>query len=106
MRHQQDFKDLREFVDKMNSSNSTTYKVEILTEYRDHPFIKRVLQYTYHPYFNFNVSSQNLKKREDLIAELGHDDLFNLLDTLNQMKFHLCCQKKLMQDLFGVVMKQ
>lgn len=86
MRHQQDFKDLREFVDMMNSSNSTIYKVEVLTQYRAHPFIRQVLFYTYHPYFNFNVSSQNLKKRQDLIAELGHEDFFNLLDNLNSRK--------------------
>jgi hypothetical protein len=80
-----DFKELREFVDLMNSSNSTNHKINILTQYQYHPFIKRVLFYTYHPYWNFGLTSTNLKKRSDLIAPSEiYDDLFYLLDDLNE----------------------
>jgi DNA ligase-1 len=81
-----DFQELKAFVEAMNSSNSTNHKVEVLTKYQGHPFIKMVLYYTYHPLFNFGVSSDNLKKRQDLIAphETAYDNLFNLLDDLNQ----------------------
>jgi DNA ligase-1 len=85
MHHTQDFKELREFVNEMNSSNSTNHKVDILTKYQYHPFIKRILFYTYHPYWNFGVTSDNLKKREDLIAPMEvYDDFFMMLDDFNK----------------------
>jgi DNA ligase-1 len=85
MHHTQDFKELREFVNEMNSSNSTNHKVDILTKYQYHPFIKRILFYTYHPYWNFGVTSANLKKREDLIAPMEvYDDFFMMLDDFNK----------------------
>jgi DNA ligase-1 len=86
MQHLTDFQELRAFVEEMNSSNSTNHKVEVLTKYQGHPFIKMVLYYTYHPLFNFGVGSDNLKKRKDLIAPLGteYDNLFSLLDDLNE----------------------
>jgi DNA ligase-1 len=69
----------------MNSSNSTNHKVDILTKYQYHPFIKRILFYTYHPYWNFGVTSDNLKKREDLIAPMEvYDDFFMMLDDFNK----------------------
>jgi DNA ligase-1 len=88
MQQSESFKDLREFVNAMNSSNSTNHKVDVLTGYRDNQFIKKTLLYTYHPYFNFGVTSANLKKREYLIApqEVGYSDLFALLDDLNERK--------------------
>lgn len=80
-----DFKELREFVNEMNSSNSTNHKVEVLTKYQYHPFIKRILFYTYHPYWNFGLTSTNLKKRSDLISPVEvYDDLFLMLDDFNE----------------------
>lgn len=85
MLHTQDFRELREFVNEMNSSNSTNHKVDVLTKYQYHPFIKRILLYTYHPYWNFGVTSANLKKRADLIAPTGiYDDFFMMLDDFNE----------------------
>lgn len=85
MQDPNNFCELRQFMDEMNSSNSTNHKVDILTKYRDSEFIKRVLFYTYNLYFNFGVTSANLKKREDLISPEGtsHADLFSLLDDLS-----------------------
>ena len=85
MQHQEDFKELREFVNEMNSSNSTNHKVEVLTKYKYHDFVKKILFYTYHPYWNFGVTSANLKKRSDLIAPAEvYDDLFLMLDDFNE----------------------
>jgi DNA ligase-1 len=85
MLHTEDFRELRRFVNEMNSSNSTNHKVDVLTKYQYHPFIKRVLFYTYHPYWNFGLTSANLKKREDLIAPREvYDDLFTMLDDFNE----------------------
>lgn len=85
MLHTEDFKELREFVNEMNSSNSTNHKIDVLTKYQYHDFIKRILFYTYHPYWNFGVTSSNLKKRQDLIAPAEvYDDLFVMLDDFNE----------------------
>jgi ATP-dependent DNA ligase len=85
MLHTEDFRELRKFVNEMNSSNSTNHKVDVLTKYQYHPFIKRILFYTYHPYWNFGLASANLKKREDLIAPSEvYDDLFLMLDDFNE----------------------
>lgn len=85
MRHTEDFRELRKFVNEMNSSNSTNHKVDVLTKYQYHPFIKKILFYTYHPYWNFGVTSANLKKRADLVASTEvYDDLFLMLDDFNE----------------------
>ena len=85
MLHTEDFRELREFVNEMNSSNSTNHKVEVLTKYQYHPFIKRILFYTYHPYWNFGLTSSNLKKRKDLISPSEvYDDLFLMLNDFNE----------------------
>lgn len=80
-----DFQSLRLFVEEMNSSNSTNHKIEVLTKYKDNSFILKVLQYTYHPYKQYGVTSANLKKRSDLVAPTDvYDDLFYLLDDLDE----------------------
>jgi DNA ligase-1 len=84
MQHKEDFETLRSFVNEMNASNSTNHKVDVLTKYQHEPFIKQALLYTYHPYWNFGVTSANLKKRQDLVSPTdAYSDLFHLLDDLN-----------------------
>ena len=84
MIHGDDFKELREFVDKMNSSNSTNHKAQVLKDYQYHDFVKKTIFYVYHPYWNFGVTPDNLKKRSDLVATdtEKYCDLFELLDDL------------------------
>ena len=78
------FTQLRNFVDEINSSNSTNHKVEVLKKYADSEFIRKVLQYTYHPYKQYGVTSANLKKRTDLVGPVDTcADLFTLLDDLD-----------------------
>jgi DNA ligase 1 len=96
MKNLENFKKLRQFVEEMNSSNSTNHKVETLTNHLDDPFIQKVLHYTYNPYFNFGVSATNLKKRSDLVASTSeYSDLFELLDTLISRKItgHLAIER-------------
>lgn len=79
-----EFNRLREFINEMNSSNSTNHKIEILRKYSKDEFILLSLQYTYHPYKQFGVTSANLKKRQDLIASVEvYDNFFYLLDDLS-----------------------
>lgn len=79
---------LSDFINEMNSSNSTNHKVEILKKYSGDDFIKKVLLYTYHPYKQYFVTSANLKKRKDITSTntLETKDLFYLLDALDSRK--------------------
>jgi DNA ligase-1 len=44
-------------------------------------FAKKILLYTYHPLWQYNVTSDNLKKKSSLRGQ-KYNDLFNLLDDL------------------------
>jgi DNA ligase-1 len=96
MQNLEDFNRLRLFIDEMNSSNSTNHKVEILKKHQGDSFIQRILYYTYNPYFNFGVTSANLKKRSDLISQTSdYLDFFDLLDDLIARKItgHLAIER-------------
>lgn len=81
------FETLLAFIGEMNASNSTNHKIEILKKYSDDEFIFKVLQYTYHPYKQYGVTSANLKKRSEILAPREvYDNLFYLLDDLNERK--------------------
>jgi DNA ligase-1 len=78
---------LREFCDEVNKNNSTNKKKEVLKKYED---LKQIFYYTYHPLYQFNVTSETLKKRKDLMIsdflEEGYVDIFTLLDDLRLRK--------------------
>jgi DNA ligase-1 len=81
----QDLKRLELFLTEINLSNSTNHKIQVLEKYANDEFIKKVLYYTYNPYFNYGVTSANLSKRTDLIAPSSvYDNLFYLLADLNE----------------------
>ena len=46
-------------------------------------FIVKVLEYTYNPYKQYNVTSKTIKKNPDL-HRIGYVDLFYLLDALSK----------------------
>ena len=76
MHHTKDFQDLRLFVDEMNSSNSTNHKIDVLNKYHNNEFIKKVLQFTYHPYLNLESRRQTLRKEPILLLILGGPTYF------------------------------
>ena len=81
------FETLLAFIGEMNASNSTNHKIEILKKYSGDEFVFKVLQYTYHPYKQYGVTSANLKKRSEILAPSEvYDNLFYLLDDLNERK--------------------
>jgi DNA ligase-1 len=80
---QDDFTSLEEFITEMNSSNSTNHKVEVLGRFSSNPFVVRVLQYTYYPYKQFNMTSATLRKWERPSEDCEYLDLFSLLDALD-----------------------
>lgn len=74
-------KDLQELVNELNTTNKTNDKIEILKKY---PQCKQLLMYTYNPFYQFNVTSANLKKRKDL-----NDSIFTgetIVDVLDSLR--------------------
>ena len=77
----------QEFVDKSNSTNSNTDKLNVIKEYSNQPDVLKTLQYTYDTFKQYYVTSKNCKKRSDLVLPFGpYKDIFSLLDALNSRK--------------------
>ena len=72
--------DLQIFVEQMQATSSSLDKVEILKNLDgfSEGFIIKVLEYTYNPYKQYNVTSKTIKKNPDL-HRIGYVDLFYLL---------------------------
>ena len=79
-----EFTKLRGFIEEMKATSSTNAKKEILLKY-DSAFLRRVFEYTYSPFKQYHVTSDNLKKRVDLSFD-NYDDLFSMLDDLNERR--------------------
>ena len=77
-----DFTNLRNFIEEMKATSSTNAKKEILQKY-DSPFLRKIFEYTYSPFKQYYVTSDNLKKRSDLSFDNYGDQFFQLLDDLN-----------------------
>ena len=78
-------KELRQFVDKMQATSSSLDKVEILKQQPE--FIKRILEYTYNPYKQYNVTSKTCKKNAGLFKYNSYNNIFELLDDLTNRKY-------------------
>jgi DNA ligase-1 len=74
--------ELHIFVEQMQATSSSLDKVEILkTQSR---FIAKVLNYTYDPYKQYNLTAKTLIKNKDIPGKDGYYDLFYLLDALTK----------------------
>lgn len=80
----ENFKAVAQFIDEMKATSSTNDKKAILKKY-DSAFLRKLFEYTYSPFKQYYVTSNNLKKRNDLIID-EYTDLFTLLDDLNDRK--------------------
>jgi DNA ligase-1 len=74
-------------VRDLRATSSTIDKQGIIEDYCNHNseaanFTKKILLYTYHPLWQYNVTSDNLKKKFSLKGKT-HDTIFKLLDALN-----------------------
>jgi DNA ligase-1 len=74
---------IKAFVEQSNSSNSNLDKLKVLEQFKDDLEVTRMLKYVYSPFKQYYVTSKNLKKRSDLMNSHTDNDLFNLLDRLN-----------------------
>ena len=77
--------ELQIFVEQMQATSSSLNKVEILKDQLiTTRFIAKVLNYTYDPYKQYNLTAKTLIKNKDRVAKYGYYDLFYLLDALNK----------------------
>ena len=81
--------ELQEFINEMRSTSSATDKIAIIT--RSSTFIHNVLEATYNPYKQYNVTSKTCKKNNDLLDKTVFDfmdgDIFKLLNSLTRREF-------------------
>jgi len=82
----QSFEHLYCFVRDLRATSSTLDKVNIIKDYAAHNnegayFIKKLLLYTYHPLWQYNVTSDNLKKKSHLRGHV-YESIFDLLNAL------------------------
>lgn len=74
------FEKLQKLVDGLKETNSNNEKKEILAKY---PECKDILFYTYHPLYQYNVTSKNCKKLNNIGGDHTEvDNIFQLLDYL------------------------
>ena len=73
--------ELHIFVEQMQATSSSLEKVEILK--KQSGFIQGVLNYTYDPYKQYNLTAKTLIKNKDILGKYGYYDLFYLLDALS-----------------------
>ena len=74
-------------VRDLRATSSTIDKQGIIEDYCNinntgASFTKKILLYTYHPLWQYNVTSDNLKKKNQLKAKNSYKNFFDLLDDL------------------------
>ena len=82
-------KELKTFIEDMRGTSSATDKIAIIT--RSSAFIHKVLEATYNPYKQYNVTGKTCKKNNDLLDKTVFDfmdgDIFKLLNSLTRREF-------------------
>lgn len=81
-----EFNRLRQMVDELNSSNSVNDKKAVLLKYKDDEVIKRILFYTYNPFYQYYLTAATLENyyNDDLGTLYEFTDLFEMLDALRK----------------------
>ena len=85
-----DFNYVWYMVRDLRATSSTIDKQGIIEDYCNHnseaaSFAKKILLYTYHPLWQYNVTSDNLKKKNSLKGK-SYKNFFGLLDDLKSRK--------------------
>ena len=85
-----DFDYIWNMVRDLRATSSTIDKQGIIEDYCGHnseaaSFAKKILLYTYHPLWQYNVTSDNLKKKS-LLRGKQYKSFFSLLDDLKSRK--------------------
>ena len=74
---------LQDLVNRLNATNSSNDKLDVLKLYSDDTDIQKILLYVYSPYKQYGVTSANCKKNGELVNEHYLGDLECLLDNLH-----------------------
>lgn len=90
---------LNEMVLKMNTTNSSTEKKEILKGYSE---IKELLQIIYSPYKQFHVTSANLQKHPELIEVV---EGLRIIDLLNRLSFQEISGHQAIAEVNGFIQR-
>jgi DNA ligase-1 len=85
------FKELSSMVDELQSTPHKNKKLEILANYAD---LQVFLKYTYHPYYQYHVTSKHLNKfaktyeasKDNVTLPINEDGFFELLNELKSRK--------------------
>jgi DNA ligase-1 len=85
-----DFNYVWYMVRDLRATSSTIDKQGIIEDYCNHnseaaSFAKKILLYTYHPLWQYNITSDNLKKKNSLRGK-SYKNFFGLLDDLKSRK--------------------
>jgi DNA ligase 1 len=75
--------ELNKFIEEMRATSSALDKVDIIK--RSSPFIHKVLEYTYNPYKQYNVTSKTCIKNKTKIKKDYFGDDVDLFETLDQL---------------------
>jgi len=87
-----DFNYVMGMVRDLRATSSTIDKQTIIEDYCNQKtvsaqFAKSILLYTYHPLWQYNITSDNLKKKNHLVARKNeYKNFFDLLDALKSRK--------------------
>ena len=73
--------EINKFIGDMRATSSSTEKIQIIKD--SSSYIHKVLEYTYNPFKQYNVTSKTINKNPNL-HKVGYFDLFYLLDALNK----------------------
>ena len=76
---------LKTAVEELQADSSSNAKVETLKRHLKDEFVRKIFFYTYHPLYQFHVTSGACKKKKTISAG-GHSDIFGLLDDLRTRK--------------------
>lgn len=74
---------LQHFVEDMKGTTSTLKKKEIIERYSENDFVLKCLRYTLDPFKMYYVTSKNCKKLSTYKSHDCYEDLFKLLDDLD-----------------------
>jgi DNA ligase-1 len=79
-----ELKNIQEFVEASNTTNSNTDKLEVLKKWTQDETVCKALTYTYDTFKQYGVTSDNCKKNSDLMGHPNtYGSIFTLLDDLN-----------------------
>jgi DNA ligase-1 len=76
---------LLNLVKKLKNTSSTLDKIDLLKAHDNNSSLKKLLFYTYHPLYQYHVTSSNCAKNKNITGKI-YECFFDLLDDLRNRK--------------------